>query len=76
MTKIPVPFYVGSPSIPTIKQPDVLSTALKVFGLEWLSLLLKLFDDVREESGFGDLRIVICNGKIESIKKLTSYKRG
>lgn len=53
---------------------DVVSAALRMFELEWLALLLKLFDDVRESSGYGGLEIIISDGKVQSIKKVESYK--
>jgi hypothetical protein len=52
----------------------VLNSALKNFGVPSLALLLKLFDDIREESGFGGLEVAIVDGKVQTIKKTSSYK--
>jgi hypothetical protein len=54
---------------------NVILDALKMFGLKWLSLLLKLFDDGRHDRGYARIEIVIREGKISYIALQKQYRQ-
>ena len=46
---------------------------LVVLGPERLALLVRLLHEVQADTGFGDVKIVVCAGRVERIKVERSY---
>ncbi len=69
--------------MPTAKQinlPDDLKmvnlaiSLTKLLGIAKLARLVELLEDVIDETGYGDVKIVVAEGKVQMLKAEHSYK--
>ena len=53
---------------------DLLSRLMKLLGSSQLLRLIELMEGVIEDTGYGDVKIVIAEGKVQLLKVEKSYK--
>jgi hypothetical protein len=61
--------------IPETTNPkDMVSRLAVLLGTVKLVRLVELLEDVIEETGYGDVKIVVAEGKVQMLKAEHSYK--
>ena len=53
---------------------DAASRLVKLLGTGKLIRLIELLEDVIQETGYGDVKIVVAEGKVQMLKAEHSYK--
>jgi hypothetical protein len=44
------------------------------FSVQKLAIFADVLDQIREESGYGDITLVLADGQVQLVKKTNSYK--
>jgi hypothetical protein len=60
--------------IPGANSKDMAARLTKLLGTVKLVRLVELLEDVIEETGYGDVKIVVAEGKVQMLKAEHSYK--
>lgn len=53
---------------------NIIKHAVNAFGIEKLTLIVRLFLEISADTKYGAIEVIICDGKIQTIKKVSSYK--
>jgi len=68
----PIGIFHDSPLVKDPKEPETRLAVL--LGTVKLVRLVELLEDVIAETGYGDVKIVIAEGKVQMLKAEHSYK--
>jgi len=66
--------YLTLEDLETVDPIDVTVRLTKLLGLIPLFKLIMLLEDVINETGYGDVKIIVAEGKVQMLKAEHSYK--
>lgn len=59
---------------PSIATPPVIERLLEIFGAEKLALIIRCYDLIQAEDGYGEIEIKVYNGEIKNIRATISLR--
>ena len=59
---------------PSIAAPPVTERLLEIFGAEKLALIIRCYDLIQAEDGYGEVEIKVYNGEIKNIRATISLR--
>jgi hypothetical protein len=58
----------------TRRPPEVAERLVEIFGADKLALVLRCYELIQAEEGYGEIRLVICAGDVQTVKATVSVK--